>query len=256
MRVVRVIMHVLVLVSLGNHVTSEQQTCTKTSACACQFPDGSGVDLSQLDSNDPQNPQFPDVSPDIGSDQFSWNPCTAFNEGNGCSDVALCDVHQNDKDVTYFPIGTQDTADFSYNSKGQLQITYIYAGTGGAQRQSFISLTCDSTQSALFSATGENPSGSGMYYFDLTSTIACYPMGTSSKSSLSVGSILCIAFVSIIVVYFIGGVVFQLAVKKERGSNLIIHKDVLIAIPGLIKDGTMFIVRRGGTTSEQKKLLR
>ncbi|XP_069111658.1 uncharacterized protein [Argopecten irradians] len=237
-----------------HHVTATNPACAKTSACACQFPDGAGVDLSTLDSNDPKNPTFPDIAPDTGNDQFSWNPCTAFTESD-CMDVALCNIHQNDKTAEYFPIGTQDTADFSYNSDGKLQITYIYKGTGGAQRQSFVSLTCDPQQNALFTASGENPVGSGMYYFDLTSKLACYPKETSSEGlSLSVGTIICIAFFSFVLLYFVIGVVFQLAVKKERGTNLIIHKEAISSIPGLIMDGTMFIFRKG-TLSERKKLI-
>ncbi|XP_060070743.1 uncharacterized protein LOC132550668 [Ylistrum balloti] len=244
---------IVFLISIGHHVIIANPTCTKTSACACKFPYGAGVDLSSLDSNDPKNPTFPDIFPDSGNDAFSWNPCSAFDEGDGCLSVALCDVHQNPNNTEYFPIGLQDTADFSYNSNGQLQITYIYAGTGGAKRQSFVTLTCDPQQSAQFSATGENPSGSGMYYFDLTSKLACYQAETSG-SSLSIGSIICIAFFSLIFLYFTAGMVFKLAVRKERGTNLIVHKEVLVAIPGLVKDGTMFIFRRG-PLSERKKLL-
>ncbi|XP_033762727.1 uncharacterized protein LOC117344181 [Pecten maximus] len=252
MLMTRVVLYIAILMSIGRHVTAKNPSCTKTSACACKFPDGSGIDLSDLDSKDPKTPTFADVPPDSGSDQFSWNPCTAFDEKD-CMNVALCDIHQNDKSAEYFAIGTQDTADFTYTSDGQLQITYIYEGTGRAKRQSFITLTCDPQQSGVFTATGENPSGSGMYYFDLTSKLACYPK-ESSGSSLSVGTIICIAFFSVILLYFIGGVVFQLAVRKERGTNLIVHKETLIGIPGLIKDGTMFIFRRG-TLTERKKLI-
>ncbi|ELU06306.1 hypothetical protein CAPTEDRAFT_191450, partial [Capitella teleta] len=92
-------------------------------SCACLTDQGL-VDLSALDSKDPDNPTFSDIPSDDGHYKYSYNPCSAFTEGK-CTDVALC---QAASDLQY-PVGDQNTVVWnSVESIGMLVLSYTSMG--------------------------------------------------------------------------------------------------------------------------------
>lgn len=214
-----------------------QGFCSQFSNCGCKYSNGDTVDLSPLANSNGQS-RFTDVSDSIG-ERYSWNPCNAFTEGDDCTDVAVCNIHQNIPNPAYFPIGTQDTANFSMGSDGNLLLQYDFLGTGGARRSSFITLLCDYDTEGSFVAMGENPLGSGLYYFALSSKYVCPPQ---NLSQISAGSIILIVVFVAIVLYLVLGIVFQKFVRKAQGKELIPNYVFWSALPMYIISGIMFII--------------
>ncbi|CAG2193102.1 unnamed protein product [Mytilus edulis] len=180
--------------------------------------------------------------PDSNADMYSWNPCQPFNEGD-CMDVAVCNVHNNIPNASYFTLGDQDSAVFSTSGK-VTKLTYIYAGTGGAQRSAEITLTCDKDKEGFLDVKGEIPLGSGEYFFELQTKYACVDLG-----GISIGTIILIAFLCFIVVYLVLGMSIQTFVRKASGKQRIPNYSLWSTVPGLVKDGTVFVVTRGKRTS-------
>jgi len=73
------------------------------------------------------------------------------------------------------------------------------------------------------------------------------PSGGGGK--ISVGTILCILLLLGVVVYIVGGIVYNVVRKTGK---IFPNTDFWLGFPGLIKDGVMFIVNRGkgGTYTE------
>jgi len=68
---------------------------------------------------------------------------------------------------------------------------------------------------------------------------------------LSGGSIILITLLVVTVVYFVGGVLLLKFWKKKEGTEVVPNVEFWISIPGLVRDGGVFIVQkiRGGKSS-------
>ncbi|VDI50718.1 Hypothetical predicted protein [Mytilus galloprovincialis] len=220
-------------------LVQSEDSCKKTSSCSCKFSNGAAINLNQL-SNTDQTPRFEDQpDPDSNADMYSWNPCQPFNEGD-CMDVAVCNVHNNIPNASYFTLGDQDSAVFSTSGK-VTKLTYIYAGTGGAQRSAEITLTCDKDKEGSLDVKGEIPLGSGEYFFELQTKYACVDLG-----GISIGTIILIAFLCFIVVYLVLGMSIQTFVRKASGKQRIPNYSLWSTVPGLVKAS---ILKTSGQTS-------
>eukprot|EP00300_Choanocystis_sp_HF-7_P028416 c34015_g1_i1.p1 GENE.c34015_g1_i1~~c34015_g1_i1.p1 ORF type:complete len:304 (-),score=36.48 c34015_g1_i1:46-843(-) len=68
--------------------------------------------------------------------------------------------------------------------------------------------------------------------------------GHSKKKGLSVGSILLILLLVCSVVYLVAGMAFQFQFRQARGLDLIPNRAFWTMLPGLIKDGFLFVYRK------------
>ncbi|CAG2235889.1 ITGA8 [Mytilus edulis] len=94
----------------------------KKSACSCLTDSGHLIDLNPLAKKD-GTPAYADIiDPNGQADAYAWNPCNAFTL-NDCNNVAVCHEIISGPIFQYIPIGTQDSAEFSYDGD-QLQIAY------------------------------------------------------------------------------------------------------------------------------------
>ncbi|XP_041366427.1 uncharacterized protein LOC121381253 isoform X1 [Gigantopelta aegis] len=218
-------------------------SCTKTGPCTCRNSKGT-IDLSALASTS-GSPRFQDLA-GIGQWLYSWNPCVAFTEGS-CSNVAACQTTTGKK--KYYNIGTQDSATFNTDSTGKVTLSYS-ATQEKFTRTTSIGLICDNTQESALVFNGETPPSSGHFFFTLNSKHAC--IKPDSKGGISTGSILCIVFFSVLFVYMVGGVAFQIFVRKESGEKMVPNYVIWSALPGLIKDGILFTVTCGKTGNYEK----
>ncbi|OWF54291.1 Cation-dependent mannose-6-phosphate receptor [Mizuhopecten yessoensis] len=230
--------------------------CVGTGSCSCQFTDGTTIDLTPLSSKDVNNPTFMDISGPTPLDIYSWNPCADFTEGpDGCTNVAVCNIHQNIPNAAYFSLGTTDSVTFTTDDLGQVTMNYQFTGTGTpiVQRNSHILLTCDQSQEGTLVAQGPLPDPSSPdYYFGLQSKYVCpgnSPGGGGKSSAMSVGSILCIAVLVIALVYVIGGMSINVFYRKHIGIERFPNASFWLLVPGLIKDGCKFVITRGKTTT-------
>ncbi|XP_041367793.1 uncharacterized protein LOC121382292 [Gigantopelta aegis] len=213
------------------------EVCTKVSDCACEMSAGR-IDLSPLANND-NTPKYKDQ---LGQDgwYYSWNPCNTFSQGTagGCTSVAGC---QTDQTSEYFSLGTQKSAVFINDvSTGALQLEY-QASTSSPPRTLYVTLVCSNSSGSTLSVLGESPTGSGQYYMTLTSPNCCPGHGGGSSGGLSVGTIIVIVFFVVVLVYALGGLVFQIFVRKASGKEIMPNYDFWSSVPGLIESGAIFI---------------
>jgi len=131
--------------------------------------------------------------------------------------------------------------------QGTYGVSLLYTG-GADSRETQIDFKCNpskGTGAPVFA--GENPTHH--YLFQWESAIACPP----GKGGLSVGSILLIIVLCLLVVYFVAGVLFNKFKRQLTGVEIIPNVTFWTSIPGLVKDGVMFLVNkvrnRGGYTT-------
>ncbi|XP_041367035.1 uncharacterized protein LOC121381753 [Gigantopelta aegis] len=228
---------------------ASSDNCVKTGPCSCKSSNGT-IDLSPLASTG--KPKYMDL-PDASNTWFySWNPCTPFTEGTGnCDKVAVC---QSDTASSFWSLGTQDSASFFMDVTKGLQLQYM-AEQGDTTRTTFVTLICDTSQEGSVTFDGEVPVGSALFYFTLRSKYAC--AGGSGPDitvtvSISAGSIMCIIFFVLLFVYFSSGVSYQTFVRKASGREMIPNSGLWCSLPGLIRDGVLFVIRCGKTGTYDK----
>ncbi|XP_025096366.1 uncharacterized protein LOC112565231 isoform X2 [Pomacea canaliculata] len=181
------------------------------------------------------------VSSSFNGWKFSWNPCIPFTEGN-CRNVAVCEL--SDDGYAFYNLGTQDSAWFLTVS-GVFQLSYN-ASDEGFPRVTYVTLVCDPSQEKTLDALG--PLYSATYGFVLTSKYCCPRRETTG---LSAGSILLIVFFVLLFVYIVGGVAFQVGVRKSSGKEIIPNYTWWFSLPTLIKDGVKFTVSCGKMSYEK-----
>ncbi|XP_044275257.1 cation-dependent mannose-6-phosphate receptor [Varanus komodoensis] len=81
------------------------------------------------------------------------------------------------------------------------------------------------------------------YIFELESSLACTPEDLEVGSSLSVGSILLIIFVSLLAVYITGGFLYQRLVVGAKGIEQFPHFAFWQDLGNLVADGCDFVCR-------------
>ncbi|XP_077979005.1 cation-dependent mannose-6-phosphate receptor-like [Glandiceps talaboti] len=219
--------------------------CSQIDSCSCKTDNGDIIDLKALANND-GTARFSNV---LGQDSYtySYNPCYNFNEQeDDCKNVAAC---QKSYEVLYYDLGDQNSAEFMMDGN-DIIIQYIgYGSLYYQQRTSKVKLVCTSSGSDELVAYGETSSGSTIYTFDLKSSHCC-PSSGGGGGGLSAGTILCIIFIVLVTLYIVVGILYMKFVREAEGTDLIPNKMFWISLPGLIKDGVLFVLRpcRKGST--------
>ncbi|XP_065181577.1 uncharacterized protein LOC135812183 [Sycon ciliatum] len=231
----------------------------RTSTCICDMDDGSGyLDLTAISKND--------GTPFFTLSEYRFNPCYPFVY-KGCKDsVAVC---QSEGVVC----GKQKATSFTVTSTNPLKATIDY-GDGDdlskVPRVSIVTLVCDTSKDGELKFDTEHPRGT--YHLTVTSKHACLnkaitttqpppppettqpppnPQTTGGGShhhrtpehnSVSLGTILDICTLLIVSLYLTGGVAYMYVRKGERGRTALPNYEFWIALPGLIKEGFLFIL--------------
>ncbi|XP_062582051.1 uncharacterized protein LOC134243837 isoform X3 [Saccostrea cucullata] len=228
------LMVILILLKLSRIITG-QGTCKKVNSCKCKLDDGKVIDLDPVAKSG--GPAYLDVTDVAQVDQYSWNPCKPFSEG-ACTNAAVCQTHGG----IQYNCGTQDSAVFGYDTGNDLYTITYSADTVSKSndlRTTTLYLKCDQGPD-VFTPAGET--GSATYVLTFQSKYAC---PRKDSGGISAGSILIIIFFGLLFVYLIGGVLFQIFIRKNSGKNALLNSSFWFGLPGLIKDGVLFIVRRG-----------
>ncbi|XP_060066319.1 uncharacterized protein LOC132546613 [Ylistrum balloti] len=228
--------------------TLNAQSCKRKSSCSCECSDGV-LDLKPGATK--SSTKYQDVAAADGS-LYSYNPCYSFDETDpslppqfdNCKSVAACQLVPGAQNQLY-DIGTQESASFSYkdgasidqpNLGNVLTVTYVAADNA---RTTTVVLQCDTTEDFL--PVGEIPNSQPPLYIYVYST----PNACLKPLGLSAGTILIIVLICVIAVYLIGGVLFNKLKKGNSGKDLIPQRELWVSLPGLIKDGVFFVVKRG-----------
>eukprot|EP00727_Mastigamoeba_balamuthi_P001393 m51a1_g11250 hypothetical protein (318) ;mRNA; r:37981-40539 len=77
------------------------------------------------------------------------------------------------------------------------------------------------------------------FYVNMTSPYAC---PRKAKAGLSVPSILLIVMLCLVVVYLVGGGVYNYRYREARGADVIPNREMWVGLAVLVKDGALFIV--------------
>ncbi|XP_065845836.1 uncharacterized protein [Oscarella lobularis] len=225
-----------------------QGSCIFTETCKCRYDNGYTIDLTPLDSVG--SPRFESVSD--GEYFYDVNLCSSFSM-TSCTGVTVC---QSSADGAWtYSCGVLSGASFS--TEGD---TVYYTFDGGEDgRKSKIQLSCDQNDEGTMFAYGDGPVELE-YDFTLYSRYAC-PLdpgegppdpdpdpdpdgGGSGGASLSPGSILLIVVFALLVTYFIVGTLVLKVGLHAEGREIVPQVVFWTAIPGLIKDGVLFICNK------------
>ncbi|XP_033111095.1 uncharacterized protein LOC117112144 [Anneissia japonica] len=239
----------LVLIIFG--VEGQIQLCQNTDNLACKCETLAGlIDISSLGKKDGIQYKSMEATVYPSSYKFSYNPCYPFNDLK-CTSAASC----QEGDTDSFNLGTQASAKWSMCDEDPNKNCISYtAKQDNVDRTTIVVLTCNPSGETTFSVDGEFPgSNPPQYIYRLTSKCAC-PNGCgggggSGSGGLSTGSILCITFSVLVVVYLAGGIAFNFTRRGASGKEAIPNVELWMDFPALVKDGTVFFInlfRRGG----------
>ncbi|XP_065181575.1 uncharacterized protein LOC135812182 [Sycon ciliatum] len=222
------------------------------STCACEMADGSGfIDLSLISNNgDNPKPFFTGIKQPSTQWVYSYNPCKGFEDGHCVKNNAVC---QNQG----ASCGRQPDAKID-TTVNPPTITY----TGGdvfssfGPRKSVIALMCDLSTDHDMKYSKEDPKGT--YQYTLTSKYACVqkpgttqapPPGPTTSArrspehnSISLGTIIDVSALAAIILYLSMGSTFMFVRREARGREMLPNYAFWVAIPGLVKEGFLFIL--------------
>ncbi|XP_060578370.1 cation-dependent mannose-6-phosphate receptor-like isoform X2 [Ruditapes philippinarum] len=210
--------------------------------------DGSGkVDLTRLGNSD-NTPKFKDVLYSDEGYYYSYNPCGGFDEG-ACSNAAVCVSNQDKSEQQQ--IGDASRAAFKWDDDSN-NVIAAYTSGKGVLRLSTVNLICDPNAcTPTFQPEGEQ--GAGQFEMTLTTVCACPgkcgPNGPTScsgsgSSGLSGGSILLIAFFTLVVIYFVAGILYMKFKNQATGTDLIPNKSLWTSIPRNVVNGNKFVISK------------
>lgn len=189
-----------------------------------------------------------------GSDgnKYFYLPCQAQSNPN-CKDKvpgqqpAAC---QQDQGGAWHSLGNWDSITYNpLTGGGKGAILSASGGDGNPSRKMEINYICDS--SAGFGELKFMNEVSNDYSFEWRSTCVC--PGACSKHGgdgggdgpeISGGWIFIIILISCIVLYLVGGVLYNKFKNHATGIELIPNVAFWIALPGLVKDGHLYIYKK------------
>ncbi|XP_038055399.1 uncharacterized protein LOC119727551 [Patiria miniata] len=224
--------------------------CTQIDECSCALSDGKQINIRSLGTKG--KPRFAyQEQPDDKDYECTYNPCYDFSDDN-CKNVIAC---QTTKDRTSsLGLGIAATAKWGSQTGESYTISYEDTVTS---RSALVELQCDESATApSLQVLGEEPGEAGRMYFILTTNCACPgkcqgPTPTKQPGGglpISMGSIICISFSALLLIYFICGVLFMKFVRGAVGRELIPNVSLWAGLPGNVKDGFMLVFSCGKRT--------
>lgn len=216
----------------------------------CQFisSNGSSIDLTRVGKTGSARWEYQQTTSPSDPALYSYNPCYPFNQGN-CQHAAVCRSDDERKnDVT---VGLADTATFLYDevNEGPPVIQYVAPAEIGQEAvMTLVTLHC---QAANLEETLEvlGNTSANLYVMDLYSHCCCFGGCSSditpSSKKLSFGSILCILFVCLATVYFIGGIMYMKCIRGAKGVEVIPNLSFWSDFPNLVMEGVIFVFTCG-----------
>ncbi|XP_031551263.1 uncharacterized protein LOC116288596 [Actinia tenebrosa] len=219
--------------------------CKKIDAAKCETDEGT-IDLWKLARSDGQ-PKFKDIPDNKVSNQYySFNPGKSWSDTrrqtgdfNSCQNIAACMRYSSSSagDSIYANIGTQSSVDFIHNPSDGTCTMSLKGQYLSTNTKTLITIICNEEEEGkldLFVA--DERSGSWTYTSTLQTKHACF-------SPLSIGSIILITFVSVVVVYFVAGIVFNKFKRGASGKDICPNYGFWSDLPFLVKDGIVFSVQ-------------
>jgi len=203
--------------------------------------DGSKYDLDPLTT----------ASDYIGKEEattytYYYNFCQNIKTATSCTPTPAAQVSTTG---TCTPIGLLPATSITESSKGNIKIVYtnnndLCGNPKTIPRISTFYLSCSTVEYNLVKI--EEP-GTCQYVFNIQSKYACPvgskppPSGGNNEDKMSGGEIFLIIFFVSIAAYFLVGVVVKWRVYNATGVELIPNTELWLGLPGLIRDGFLFV---------------
>jgi hypothetical protein len=220
-------------------VVLAQPSCTGVKAS-----DGTGYDLTAF-----ANTIFQDIY-NANGQQYTLNisicganpaPCGAC----GANTAGVCQIWGPTSQSTKC-FGTWSSAEVIGLAGGKgVQLKYHGGEPCGTcvpsgPRSAVITIACNPSATAVTWNTpyGAEPGLTPNFYINGTSAHACPGGGASGMG----GWIFIIIVVCLLFVYFVGGIIFNAAVKKQRGKEMVPNSEFWCDLPALIGDGFKFLI--------------
>ncbi|XP_028418363.1 uncharacterized protein LOC114543640 [Dendronephthya gigantea] len=195
------------------------------------YSDDVEIDLSSLDS--PNGPRFKHISDSQGGDYtYSWNPCTKYSS-NGCKNVHACQF----TDTTHYSLGSLLLV--FYSTESGLCIMRYLNGDGG--RELKVTLRYEANEEGRVPGIKEDHQ---QYTMTLYTKYAPHHGGSDdSGGGISIGTILCIIFFTVLVLYLGIGITYKYR-RGAQGKDRIPNYEFWAKMVGLIKDGCIFSAKK------------
>jgi hypothetical protein len=177
----------------------------------------------------------------------SSNPCGAAGTAGTCYCSTPCDWYMQDCCGQFTPSGIQPQ-----DAGIGVFIQYTPVLTfWGSQYTTIIKILCDAENTG-FQSTSLVKEGTAPVQYVLTiNTIAGCPV---TAAGLSGGAIFLIILLCLLVVYFVGGIIINKFSRQKEGIEVIPNYQFWFALPGLFKDGVLFVVHKTCRRSSYEKI--
>ncbi|KAF7265862.1 uncharacterized protein LOC143198053 [Rhynchophorus ferrugineus] len=212
--------------------------CVQKNSCACEFDEYSEINIKNLIPNNTGYVQ--DSELDINSNYtvtYFFSGCKDTTIKNHTASLFKCETKiftTNITNVTENCYGIGKAEDILYmpttTNPNEYQITY-----NKTTNIPSITLICIKHSETLLKI--KNNRTDQLYIF---SQDVC--LKHLNPQGLSTGSVFCIIFFTTAVVYFLGGGLILYFARGARGVEVIPNYDFWASIPGLVKDGTIYIL--------------
>ncbi|CAH0563571.1 unnamed protein product [Brassicogethes aeneus] len=212
-------------------LAEDQQQCVKQDACHCQINEFSRIDISKLTDTHLEDTL---LSARLTyyffgcSDTKKDGSFFGLNSTNISYIGSLFLFNQTNKNVTV--LGTTKNMQFEFiKDNNNYELVYKVKDNITA----YLTLTCDHTNPSYIKIIDQNSNR-----LVLSSPHACI---LKEPHTTSTGSVLVIIFVVGCMVYFIGGALMLYFLRGARGIELVPNIEFWRELPGLIRDGTIFL---------------
>ncbi|GAB1600219.1 uncharacterized protein LOC115215234 [Argonauta hians] len=217
----------LTLVSL-----TKSEHCEKLSPCSCKKENGDIIDLHRFEQTSFKYP--------AGGYLYVWTPCQSFICNDGVQQT-IC--KSNLVLGSTVNLGSLNSTKFSISEEN---IVLTYEDPSKTSTSS-IKLLCDKRISQNFSLIKNiDVIGHSSYAFELRSNSFCF------DHSLSTGTIICIVFLCVVILYLVLGTVINKFVRHATGLEVIPNVSMWKSCAGYIHDGFLFSAGRCGNLNKRK----
>ncbi|XP_055540413.1 uncharacterized protein LOC129727047 [Wyeomyia smithii] len=221
---------------------AEANSCRKLDACRCEYPDGSGYDLSELlDIRD----NYMMTQDAATQDWYYFHPCSDIKYLNSteapCSQgkgYTLCRRHTVNSTDTFQKLGTTETSSFSSDADNNQE--YLVYKTADSEVTTIQLVCVKNTKSYIFVEQDTVLKTAKQVNILLFSPYACITT-IEEISQSSVGQVLLILFFTGTFAYFTIASIVRFMYFGARGIEVIPNLQFWQDLPGLVRDGANFI---------------
>ncbi|XP_057660435.1 cation-dependent mannose-6-phosphate receptor-like [Diorhabda carinulata] len=205
---------------------SNADTCINNDPCLCQINENDKIDISEI-SNEIKPPDY--LSSTINKVTYTFVGCRDNTYNNVLGSLIITSETNNTKLVSK-SIGNASNIKFSKEDSNYL-ITYI-----NGKVHPVIVLLCDQYKIPFLKVINNSSTDPKLLLSSPTLCIKTEHHGMSGGSTF-----LLILFIGL-VIYFVGGALVLYFIRGARGAELIPNVDFWTNLPGLVKDGLIFLL--------------